>query len=254
MTGGADGTSLSLIRPADGEVAIWHAHTADAWADPGRVSRALAWLEPAERARYDRFRHDVDRHMFLLGRAMARRLVGCALDVDPLSWHWREGERGRPEVGRPESRVSFNLAHSAGLVVCAISHEREVGVDVEHRLRPPTDRQIVRRFCAPAEIADIESYGADGWRDRFLRYWTLKEAYLKARGVGIAVPLAEVSFTIAEDRVRVAFLDSLTGLDTTWAFLLAEAGDTHFIAAAAAADDGVEPRFTLAPFPSALLP
>jgi 4'-phosphopantetheinyl transferase len=249
-----DDSSVTSRLPAGGDVAIWHARTDEAWADTDRIDRAVRWLQPAERARFERFRHDVDRHMFLLGRAMARRLVGAALGVEPTSWPWQEGERGRPEVGHADSRVSFNLAHSAGLVVCAISHEREVGVDVEHRLRPPTDPQIVRRFCSPAEIADIERCGPDNWRDQFLKYWTLKEAYLKARGLGIAVPLSDVSFTLGERAATVTFLQSLAGLPTSWAFFLGEAGDEHYVAAAAAMNGGRAPAFTVSPFPAHLLP
>jgi 4'-phosphopantetheinyl transferase len=239
--------------PADGDVAVWYARTSDAWSDPTRLARAIRWLSPAERARYDRYRQEADRAMFVLGRAMARRLVGSALDVDPTAWPWQEGARGRPEIGHAGAAVSFNLAHSAGLVVCALAHGRDVGVDVEHRQRSPTDPLIVRRFCSPAEVADIERHGADGWRDQFLKYWTLKEAYLKARGVGIGVPLADVSFAI-DGEVRVTFLNALSGLETSWAFMLADTEGTHFIAAAASAHDGARPRFRSAAFPLDRLP
>jgi len=243
---------MRSLRPSDGEVAIWYARTEDVCADSDGIHRAVSWLQPTERARYDRFRHDVDRQMFLLGRIMARTLVGAMLDVHPTSWTWHEGERGRPEVR--DTPLSFNLAHSAGLVVCAVSHDRTVGVDVEHRRRPPTDPQIVQRFCSPAEMADIERCGPDGWRDRFLKYWTLKEAYLKARGLGIAVPLADVSFSLGERDATVTFLQSLAGLPTTWAFFLAETDSEHFVAAAASTDTGGTPTFTLSPFPAALMP
>lgn len=192
--------------------------------------------------------------MFLLGRVMARALVGRALGLAPCDWAWREGERGRPEVGRPATTLSFNLAHSAGLVVCALAADRVVGADVEFRNRPPVDPGLVRRFCSPAEIADIQGAGPGGWHDRFLRYWTLKEAYLKARGLGIAVPLADVSFAIGPEGPRVSFLNSLSGTDQDWAFSLMDSGATHFIAVAAPAPAGAAPDFVVEPFPSDLLP
>lgn len=239
--------------PTGGEVRVSYARTHDTWADPQRRARAARWLSAAEQARHHRFRHDEDRDMFLLGRVMARALVGRALGVEPCAWQWAEGPRGRPEVSGHPSPVSFNLAHSAGMVVCALSHDGAVGVDVEHRHRPPTDPQIVRRFCSPAEIIDIERHGTDGWRDQFLRYWTLKEAYLKARGVGIAVHLADVSFTLG-DTMRVDFLNSLHGTDTNWAFALTEPDGSHFVAAATPAAPGAHPRFMFEPFPEHLLP
>lgn len=239
--------------PGHDEVVIWLARTDEIGWPRARVDRAIAWLDAGERARFTRFRHDADRHMFLLGRVMARRLVGAALGVDPTAWRWREGERGRPDVDMAGCPISFNLAHSAGVVVCAVACGRHVGVDVEHRKRPPTDPRVVRRFCSDAEALDIERHGPDGWRDQFLRYWTLKEAYLKARGVGIGVPLADVSFSLG-DPVRVTFANSLTGSDTAWAFALDEQHDTHLVAAAASATDGRRPRFIAEAFGPDLLP
>ncbi len=140
-----------------GEVRAWYADIGPLEGDPARRSRALEWLTPDERARFDRYRYDTDRLMFALGRVMARRLVGRALDVAPTAWRWREGPHGRPEIASPDTPVHFNLAHSAGLVACVIGSGREVGVDVEDRERPPTDPAIVARFCSPAEVADIDA-------------------------------------------------------------------------------------------------
>jgi 4'-phosphopantetheinyl transferase len=240
-------------RPAHGEIGVWHARTADAWADPARQARAIERLSPADRVRYDRYHHDADRQMFLLGRTMARALVGRALGISPGAWTWHEGAYGRPEIGSPASPLSFNLAHSAGLVVCALSRDGDVGTDVEYRHRPPLDRRLVRRYCSPREAAGIEALGPEGWRDQFLRHWTLKEAYLKARGVGIAVHLADISFSIERDDVSVEFAGSLAGVDAAWAFLLTETAGSHFIAAAAPAPGGARPSFVTEPLPLDLL-
>jgi 4'-phosphopantetheinyl transferase len=241
---------------AASRVEIFHARTAEVFAEGARVARALEWLSPAEHARFSRYRHDSDREMFLLGRTMARALVGRALAVAPDAWTWGEGPRGRPHIAHPAGHgLSFNIAHSAGLVACALAEGGDVGVDVEYRLRPPIDPRMVRRYCAPAEVADIESRGDDGWRDQFLKYWTLKEAYLKARGLGIAVPLADLSFTLDGQDIR---LDGLAaprqGAGERWAFLLAESNGTHYMAAAAPAGHHADRLFTVAPFPADLLP
>jgi 4'-phosphopantetheinyl transferase len=193
-------------------VCVWHA-TVDAITSrsAGAQERAVAVLNPAERVRHGRFRHDDDRHQFLLGRVMARAIVGDALGVPPDAWRWREGPRGRPEIDEPDCPVSFNLAHSAGLVVCAVSHAGPVGVDVEHRERAPIDRALVARCCAANEAADIDAQG-DGWRDQFLKYWTLKESYLKAVGLGISVHLPDVRFQLAAGPAP-AFTGTLAGAD-----------------------------------------
>jgi 4'-phosphopantetheinyl transferase len=160
--------------------------------------------------------------------------------MPPTAWHWREGERGRPEIASPDTRLHFNLAHSAGLVVCAVAWNREVGVDVEDLARRPVDWNVVPRYCAPHEIADIGSQNGQ-WHDRFLRYWTLKEAYLKARGLGISVPLEQISFQIEGERARIAFSGSLGDSDARWTFRLDQPTDRHLIAVAAWAGDGPAP-------------
>ena len=143
----------------------------------------------------------------------------------------------------------------ASLVCCALATGREVGIDVEHRGRERTDPAIVARFCAPGEAAAIDVARPD-WHDRFLKYWTLKEAYLKARGLGIAVHLADICFELdgADDAIRITFLRSLMGTDARWAFRLAQPTGRHLVALAAGVPDGVRPTIALEPFPADWLP
>lgn len=238
-------------------VSVWHANTADALGSEVRRARALTWLSAADHVRHDRYRFEADRDMFLLGRVMARALVGQSLGVNPCDWEWQEGPRGRPEVADATAaeRVSFNIAHSAGLVVCAISHDGAVGVDVEHRMRPPVDERMVRRYCAPGEVEDIERHGPSAWQDQFLKYWTLKEAYLKARGLGIAVHLSDLSFTLDADAIRLDRLNSLAAEDDAdWAFVLDTSSSSHLVAAAVVKQPGTQPTFSIGPLPHDLLP
>src|SRR5690606_1228898 len=233
-------------------VRVWHAHVDDVFDGPGRLARAVARLRPAEQARYARFRHDVDRRMFLLGRVMARAAVGDALGLDPHDWPWREGERGRPEVDLPDCSITFNLAHSGGVVVCALADCGLVGVDVEARERVKLERALVARCCGPEEAAGVGPHG-DRWRDRFLQYWTLKESYLKAVGLGISVPLDEVCFRI-DGEPRSCFRGSLAGADAGWAFDLTTLGSTHYLAVAVSPVGGTRPQFVRLPFPTEWMP
>jgi 4'-phosphopantetheinyl transferase len=229
-------------------VCVWHA-TVDAFLARGDAARARAldMLRPVERERHARFRHDDDRHMFLIGRVMARAIVADAIGEAPHDWPWREGPRGRPEVDRADCRVSFNLAHSAGLVVCARSTSGPVGVDVEHRSRAPLEHALVTRCCADDEAADVNARG-DGWRDHFLKYWTLKESYLKATGLGISVHLPDVRFRL-HDGPSAAFTGSLAGADAGWTFDLREMTPHHYVAVAASTTNGGGSRVEYMPFP-----
>lgn len=226
-----------------GEVRVWYA-PADDLGDPGVTHTALGWLTARERERYDRLHHVGDRRMFLLGRVMARSLVGAALGVPPTAWEWREGPHGRPEIAAP-TPLRFNLSHSAGLVVCALAPDRDVGVDVEDLSRRHVDAALVRRYCSPDEIADIERHGA-AWHERFLRHWTLKEAYLKARGLGISVPLEHVAFRMDHGRIDLVLGAALACEDARWRFLLAEPTERHLVAVAVSTIDGLTPQIRLA--------
>lgn len=180
------------------DVRVWHAHVDVLRRSPESYDRALTWLTSPERTRHGRFRSDADRDMFLLGRAMARAIVGDALGQPPTAWPWREGPHGRPEIDLPHCPVAFNIAHSGGLVACGLSWTGEVGVDIEDRQRPAIDRALVERCCSASEAADIQAREGERWRDRFLQYWTLKESYLKARGLGISIHLPDLSFSFRD--------------------------------------------------------
>jgi 4'-phosphopantetheinyl transferase len=127
-------------------------------------------------------------------------------------------------------------------------------VDIEDRLRAPIDPDLVSRCCSPAEAADVQARGPDRWRDRFLQYWTLKESYLKARGLGISVHLADLSFSLHGAEVRLSHRGSVLSDTDRWAFELITLHADHYLAVAAPLADGQRPRFQFDPFPLAWLP
>ena len=210
---------------------MWH-DTIDRWRAGDARARGEAWLTGAERDRYSRFLHDDDRLMFLVGRVMARALVGRALACAPTGWRWREGPHGRPEIGEPGVSCRFNVAHSAGLVVCAMADGHDVGVDVEDLARRPVSAGFARRYLSPGEVDDVNAQPLVDQQTRLLTYWTLKEAYLKARGLGVSVPLSDIEFTLTSDGPRIGFLDTLSGTPTDWHFHLEQPTPRHLMAVA----------------------
>lgn len=238
---------IRVGEPSGSQVRVFVADAHAPGADPNRLAQSLAWMTALERARAARFRHDRDREMFTLGRFMARTLVGGSLGIAPGDWTWREGPHGRPEIDRPATDLRFNLSHSGGLVVCVLARGRQVGVDVEHCARQATDWSLVERVCAPSEVRDIRAHG-DRWRDRFLTHWTLKESYLKARGLGLTVHLADIVFTLQDDDARIGFAGSLAGTDDRWAFHRWQPGDGFLAAVAVEARHGRPPMFSVSRF------
>ncbi len=190
-------------------------------------------LPQAERDRFRRYRHALLAHQFLAGRLLVRRWLESVTGTPAAEWQLVEGQRGRPEIAHPSSPWSFNLAHSGNLVACVLSTVEGVGVDLEDLERRPATGDLARRFCSPAEVADIESLPAGDQTRRFLIYWTLKEAYLKARGLGLAVHLADLEFTLTGSHPTINFRASLDGTSRAWAFELFQPTSRYLLSVAA---------------------
>jgi 4'-phosphopantetheinyl transferase len=180
-----------------------------------------ALLSPDEQARCRRFHFARDRHQFLVARVLARTLLSRYVAVRPEEWTFATNAYGRPEIAGPDCAppLRFNLSHTAGLVACAVAWDREVGVDVENTTRPGGYTDLARRFFAPSEAAHIESLPAGNQQETFFAYWTLKESYIKARGLGLALPLADFAFRLeAGQSVQITFAGSIEDDPSSWWF------------------------------------
>ena len=194
------------------------ADSPDAWAQHDAY-RAL--LSPDEHERMARLIFERDRRRFLLTRALVRTMLSRYAGVPPADWSFIANVHGRPEIldrprGVPDLR--FNLSHTEGLIACAVTIGREVGVDVEHIGRRLT-HDVAGRFFAPREVSDLRVLPEDERHRAFFDYWTLKEAYIKARGFGLALPLADFAFKLSPPAPpRITFEPSLEDDPATWQF------------------------------------
>lgn len=214
----------------DVQVAVFSAD--DGGMDTALWTRLRSWLQPEETLRADSYKDMEARAAFLIGRGMARTMLAEVSGVAPGDWRFSEGAHGRPEIRSPDTPFRFNLAHSHGMIACAVAKRRDVGVDVEFLDRPDSSHDVARRVCSEDELADIDAAPEEGRKERFLVYWTLKEAYLKARGLGISVHLADVAFTVNGGEPKFVPAGSLAGADTRWMFRLAQPGPRHLISVA----------------------
>ena len=195
-------------------------HTDDV-AAAARRDAYLALMSPDEHERMARLIFERDRRRFLLTRALVRTMLSRYAAVRAADWTFVENVHGRPEIldrprGVPDLR--FNISHTDGLIACAVTIGREVGVDVEHIGRRLT-HDVAGRFFAPQEVNDLAILPEDEQQKAFFDYWTLKEAYIKARGFGLALPLADFAFTLAPPAApRITFEPSLQDDPDTWQF------------------------------------
>ena len=148
-------------------------------------------LNPEELARADRFLQPQHRVRAAVSRACLRALLGGYLRLPPETVEFQFNAHGKPSLPttHPHSRLRFNVSHSHGLALFAFARERELGVDIEKiRLDRPADK-IAARFFAPAETARLRSLPSAQQAQAFFECWTRKEAYIKARGEGLSLPL-----------------------------------------------------------------
>jgi 4'-phosphopantetheinyl transferase len=182
----------------------------------------LVLLSEDERARWQRFKFGQHRREYLATHALARIALSHHYPTTPEAWRFKSTDYGKPEI-EPDCGVRFNLSNSLGLVVCLISNGAEVGVDVEARDRARSIAEVGPRMFSPQELAQLESLDEGERPGRALHLWTLKEAYIKARGMGLALALNKFSFLFqGQSSIRLEVDPSLGDELEHWRFCLLE--------------------------------
>lgn len=221
--------------PGSGQAEIWYCFY-DEIREPSLLDRYDALMNDEERARHRRLYFARDRHQFLVTRALVRTVLSRYAPVAPSDWTFRVGAYGRPFVTGPlqEPRLFFNLSNTRGLVACAVSGAHEaVGVDVEAMDRRTEPAAIAHRFFSPFEVSVLSALPLERQRERFFSYWTLKESYIKARGLGLAIPLGKFSFELDRGSdIGIRFEPDLDDDPRRWRFALLRASERHLLAVA----------------------
>ena len=203
--------SNSREERADGET-IWHEasapppladNTVHVWQGPldrdeDQLRQLTSTLSPEELARAERFHFRIDRRRWVVGRGLLRRLLGAYLGARPADVRLCYNSHGKPALTGESDRggVKFNVSHSGELMLLAVAQGRNVGVDVE-RVRPvPDARDLAARYFAPSEAAVLDRLPAPVRERAFFQCWTRKEAYVKAHGLGMTLPLDQFAVTL----------------------------------------------------------
>lgn len=170
--------------------------------DDALRAELLTLLTDDERARHDRFLVPSPKVQFVAARATLRRALSLRHpDVHPTEWAFATNEHGRPHVIGPVTGSHFNVSHTHGMIAVALADHADVGVDVESVTRRGETVKIANRFFSPDEVRDLHALHESLQRDRFFDLWTLKESYIKARGMGLAISLSRFSFCFDDNAV-----------------------------------------------------
>lgn len=190
--------------------------------DEAALAEEAALLSDEERARAGRLTFPRHRRDFIAAHALLRRALSERHPIAPQAWTFVRGQGGKPELSPALAHatgLTFNLAHTDGLVACVIARGAEVGVDVETVNRDTDGLALARRYFSAAERTHLEACARDVVGRRFIEIWTLKEAFVKATGAGITRPLDTFSFEVAED-LSVTFEPPADERARPWRFAL----------------------------------
>ncbi len=149
-------------------------------------------LSQDERDRANRFHFEKDRVAYIAAHGGLRRILAAYFTCDPEDVCFRDGPNGKPAV----DGIQFNLSHSADLAVVAVTEDRELGVDVERVDPSRADQNVAERFFSPYEVSLLRTLPPGQQTEAFFNCWTRKEAYLKAIGLGLSVPLDSFDVTL----------------------------------------------------------
>lgn len=165
---------------------------------PWPPAQLHAVLDPAERERAARFHFPQHRERFAHGRGLLRHLLAHATGSDPSALRFDNGPQGKPRLAHPFAQpdLDFNLSHSGAWALLALSDGAAVGVDIEWPRPVPELHAIAARNFAPAEQAELAALPGALAADAFLAGWTRKEAFIKALGGGLSIPLDSFEVTL----------------------------------------------------------
>jgi 4'-phosphopantetheinyl transferase len=164
------------------------------------VDRLGPLLSPDEQARAARFHFEIDRKHFIVARGCLRTILARYLGVAPGEIEFTYDQNGKPRLATSMAQsqpLEFNLAHSGVHALYAFTRIGEIGVDLEF-VRPEfTGDEIARRFFSTTEVSCLNSLPAEARQEAFFNCWTRKEAFIKAKGIGLSLPLDQFDVTLS---------------------------------------------------------
>ena len=231
-----------LLQRLENEVHVWLSRPEDV-TDSDQLQEYQSLLSSDEQERYRRFHFDRDRHHYLVAHALLRKALSAYVDVDPSAWQFSQNKHGRPEISGPdiEPLLRFNLTHTNGLVACVVTLESDCGIDVERLSARGNLMGIAEKMFAASEQQDLMNLDGQAFLDRFFTYWTLREAYCKALGVGIAWSKSNYGFVEkGSERWGICF-DALSNEESDhWQFALTRPTSEHLLAVAVRAAGAID--------------
>ena len=237
--------SKERLRLEVGQIDVWLTSLSGVCSDLQLT--CLPLISGPERARWQRFIAQDAQLQYLVSRALLRTTLSRYADVPAHAWEFETNRFGRPHVSQPQFArdIQFNLSNTPGLVACAVARGCEVGIDVENITRTLDMDALAPTVFAPAELADLCQSPPEDRRNHFFSYWTLKESYIKGRGMGLSLPLDAFWFDLDGPSPVLHVTNLCSDAPERWRFRQYAPTAEHRMAIAVAAPRGTEPSIQL---------
>jgi 4'-phosphopantetheinyl transferase len=234
----------NIDPPATDRVDVWLSFYNDI-NDHALTAAYHAMLTEREKAQEQRFYFATDRRRYLVARALVRTILSRYISIDPAALIFSTNAYGKPHLDETQSKLSnltFNLSHTQGLIALAITKTLAIGVDVESVCTRPNPFGIAENYFSPDEITDFNRVSPEQKTTRFYEVWTLKESYVKARGLGLSIPLDKFSFRLqGENEIAFSTTPELSDDSRRWRFWQLQVGPQHLLAICSENDGAREP-------------
>jgi 4'-phosphopantetheinyl transferase len=188
--------SKQKLTLASNEIHLWITKPEDLLGNDQLLATYSTLLTTTELTKQQRYKFAKDRHDALITRAFIRDLLSYYADVSPQNWQFEKGSKDKPEVINCPLPLRFNISHTKNMIICAVTLEDDIGCDVENTGRSNDVLAIAERYFSAKESTELFALPEAEQRHRFFDYWTLKESYIKAWGLGLAIPLTDFSFNV----------------------------------------------------------
>lgn len=205
------------VNLPENEIHIWQVALSDV--DPAALTQqARGWLQANEIMRYERLVQQRHRLEFMLGKWLTRICLSEYTGLAIGDWHFIYNAYGKPQPreGLGVQAPFFTLSHSHGRAVVAVSRTPELGIDIEFTGRKRRVAKIAHRYFANEEIRALLALPDSVQQSRFYELWSLKEAYIKARGLGLAIPLKSFAYTFSKNRVGLNEITKSSAAQWRW--------------------------------------
>jgi 4'-phosphopantetheinyl transferase len=203
------------------QIDIWLAFPDDI-GDEELLAQYRQLMTEKERDQERRFYFKKDQHRYLVTRTLVRTVLSRYAPIKPEQWRFSTDAYGKPAIENDDAigqKISFNISHTQGLIVLGIANEKSLGVDTENIRVRQAPINVARHYFSVEETDALHALPENVQHDHFFQYWTLKEAYIKARGMGLSIPLDQFSFRFYDEAgVSIKFHPLFDDHPSCWRF------------------------------------